>query len=74
MAVRHEAQEGQADARPQAPRLPLVSRFTPHGSWQRAENKAEAWTSFAAVERSMSDRLLVRAAHRLESFHVRIRR
>jgi hypothetical protein len=28
-----------------------------------AENKADAWTSFAAVERSISDRLLARNIH-----------
>jgi len=38
--------------RPEADR-----RFTFHGSWERAENDADGRRSFAAVERSMSDRL-----------------
>ena len=38
----------------------LVSRFMFHGSWKRAEHDADGRGSFAAVERSMSDRLLVR--------------
>jgi len=33
-------------------------RFTFHGSWKRAENDADGRESFAAVERSRSDRLL----------------
>jgi hypothetical protein len=33
-------------------------RFTFHGSWERAEHGADDRRSFAAVERSMSDRLL----------------
>jgi len=51
------------DARPQARGCPSfhVSRLTFHGSWERAENKADAWASLAAVERSMSDRLLGQA-------------
>ena len=36
-------------------------RFTFHGSWERAEHDADGRGSFAAVERSMSDRLLSRA-------------
>jgi hypothetical protein len=40
-------------------------RFTFHGSWKRAEHDAVGRGSFAAVERSMSDRLLrVRNIHR----------
>ena len=39
-------------------RLTIVSRFTIHGSWERAENDADVRRSFAAVERSMPDRLL----------------
>ena len=35
-----------------------ASRFTFHGSLKRAENDAGGRESFAAVERSMSDRLL----------------
>ena len=49
------------DARPQAARgWPsfLVSRITFHDSSKRAENAADACGSFAAVERSMSGRLL----------------
>ena len=33
-------------------------RFTVHGSWERAGNAADGRGSFAAVEWSMSDRLL----------------
>jgi len=33
-------------------------RFTFHGSWKRAEHDVDGCGSFAAVERSMSDRLL----------------
>ena len=33
-------------------------RFTFHASWERTENDADGCGSFAAVERSMSDRLL----------------
>jgi shikimate kinase len=33
-------------------------RFTFHGSWERAEHNADGRGSFAAVERSMVDRLL----------------
>ncbi len=51
------------DARPQARGCPSlhVSRLTFHGSWERAENDADGRRSFAAVERSMSDRLLRQA-------------
>ena len=35
-----------------------VSRLTFHGSCERAENDADGCGSFAAIERSMSDRLL----------------
>ncbi len=35
-----------------------VSRLTFHGSWERSEHDAAGRGSFAAVERSMSDRLL----------------
>ena len=38
-------------------------RFTFHGSWKRAEHDADGRRSFAAVERSMSDRLLARIIH-----------
>ena len=40
-------------------------RFTFHGSWERAEREhdADGRRSFAAVERSMSDRLLARIIH-----------
>jgi len=34
------------------------TRFTVHGSWERAEHDADGHGSFAAVERSVSDRLL----------------
>ena len=37
---------------------PEPSRGTFHGSWERAEQDADGRGSFAAVERSMSDRLL----------------
>ena len=60
IAVRDEAKEVRPDARPQA-RGSLsfhVSRLTFHGSWERAEHDADGRGSFAAVERSMSDRLL----------------
>ena len=33
-------------------------RFAFHGFWERAEHDADGRGSFAAVERSMSDRLL----------------
>jgi len=36
-------------------------RFAFHGFWERAENDADGRESFAAVERSMSNRLLGRA-------------
>jgi len=39
---------------------PEPSRGTVHGSWKRAEHDADGRGSFAAVERSMSDRLLGR--------------
>ncbi len=39
-------------------RLEADPRFTVHGSWERAENDADGRGSFAAVKRSMSDRLL----------------
>ncbi len=39
-------------------RLEADSRFTVHGSWEWAENDTEYRGSFAAVERSMSGRLL----------------
>ena len=42
-----------SDARPQA-----NPRVTFHGSWERAEHDADGRRSFAAVERSISDRLL----------------
>jgi len=49
-------------------------RFTFHGSWERAEYDADGRRSFAAVERSMSGRLLdggharqARCRHRHES-------
>jgi len=41
-------------------------RFTPHGSWKRAEYDADGRGSFAAVERSMSDRLLKASPDRIE--------
>ena len=43
-------------ARPQARGWTFC--FTVHGSWEWAENDADSRGSFAAVERSMSDRLL----------------
>jgi hypothetical protein len=48
------------DVRPQLRGSPSfhVSRLTFHGSWARAENDAAGRGSFAAVERSMSDKLL----------------
>jgi hypothetical protein len=39
------------------------SRFTVHGSWERAESDADGRGSFAPVERSMSDRLLAHIVH-----------
>jgi hypothetical protein len=39
-------------------RLEADPRFTFHGFWERAENDADGRESFAAVERSMPDRLL----------------
>jgi len=39
-------------------RLEADPRFTVHGSWEGAENDADGRGSFAAVKRSMSDRLL----------------
>jgi len=36
-------------------------RFAFHGFWERAEHDADGRGSFAAVERSMSNRLLGRA-------------
>jgi hypothetical protein len=41
----------------------LVSRFMFHGSWKRAEHDADGRGSFAAIEWSMSDRLLARMIH-----------
>jgi len=38
------------------PRLILVSRLTFQGSWERVENAVDGPESFAAAERSMSDR------------------
>jgi hypothetical protein len=60
MAVRDEAKEVRPDARQQARGRPSFhgSRLTFHGSWERAEHDADGRGSFAAVERSMSDRLL----------------
>ena len=40
-------------------------RFTLHGSWKRVENDAAGDGSFAAVEQSMSDRLLGNPMRRL---------
>ena len=59
MAVRDEAKEVRPDARPQARGCPSfhVSRLTFHSSWERAESDEDGRGSFAAVERSMSDRL-----------------
>ena len=34
-------------------------RFTFHGSWERAERDTDGRGSFAAIDKSMSDRLLV---------------
>ena len=58
--LRDEAKEVLPDERRKARGLPSchVSRLTFHGSWKRAENDADGCGSFAAVERSMSDRLL----------------
>ena len=49
------------DRRPEADH-----RFTFHGSWKRAEYDADGRGSFAAVERSMSDRLLKVSPDRIE--------
>jgi hypothetical protein len=40
-----------------------VSRFTVHGSRERAENDADGLGSFAAVEQSLSNRLLAQPSH-----------
>ena len=57
------------DARPQARGCPSlhVSRLTVHGSWERVENDADGRRSFAAAERSMSDRLLRQANPQLQT-------
>jgi len=44
-----------------------LSRLTFHGSWKRAENDAVGRGSFAAVEQSMSDRLLAHSIHDVSS-------
>jgi len=45
-----------------------ASRLTFHGSWKRAEHDADSRESFAAVERSMLDKLL---GQRTCAFHIR---
>jgi hypothetical protein len=67
ITVRDEAREVRSDARPQARKNrrcirwnldPLQSRSNGYPGLFEAENDADGCTSFAAVERSMSDRLL----------------
>ena len=66
-AVRDEVKEMLADARPQVPKTrkrihwnrdPLLCRLQWVPRIFGAENEADAGTAFAAVERSLSDRLL----------------
>ena len=38
--------------------LTFVPRFTPHGSWKRAEHDVDGRRLFVVVERSISGRLL----------------
>ena len=57
IAVRDEAKEVRLDARPQARKNRRCIRWNTLGFF-RAENDADGRGSFAAVERSMSDRLL----------------
>jgi hypothetical protein len=59
ISVRDEAKEVWPDARPQARKTGGVLAGIHRGLF-RAEHDADGRRSFAAVERSMSDRLLVR--------------
>ena len=63
VAVRDEAKEMRPDARPQVWKNRKRIRWNTLRIF-RAENDADGRGSFAAVERSMSDRLLTRNIHR----------